>query len=105
VERYHKDIKYWEVWNEFNGSFYEGNDKPKAYADLVVAAYDAAKKADPTAKIGMSVANFDIGFFAAAIKAGAANHFDFLCVHPYENLGWPPGRQRAKTTRRNSKAT
>ena len=53
VGRYDKDIKYWEVWNEFNGSFYEGPDKPKAYADLVVAAYDAAKKVDPTAKIGV----------------------------------------------------
>jgi len=87
VGRYDKDIKYWEVWNEFNGSFYSGIDKPKEYADLVVAASDAAKKVDPTAKIGMSVANFDVGFLDAAIKAGAADHFDFICVHPYENLG------------------
>ncbi|MFA4943763.1 MAG: endo-1,4-beta-xylanase [Lentisphaeria bacterium] len=86
VERYKGDIKYWEVWNEFNGSFYVGKDKPKEYADLVVAAYDAAKKADPTAQIGLSVANFDVGFLDATIKAGAANHFDFVCVHPYENL-------------------
>ena len=27
--RYQKDIKYWEVWNEFNGSFYQGVNKPK----------------------------------------------------------------------------
>ena len=87
VDRYHADIKYWEVWNEFNGSFYQGINKPKEYADMVVAAYDAAKKVDPTAKIGMSVANFDVGFLDTAIKAGAANHFDFICVHPYENLG------------------
>jgi hypothetical protein len=87
INRYHADIKYWEVWNEFNGSFYEGSNKPKAYADLMVAAYDAAKKIDPDVKIGMSVANFDVGFLDSAIKAGAANHFDFICVHPYENLG------------------
>jgi len=87
VTRYHADIKYWEVWNEFNGSFYKGINKPKEYADLVVAAYDTAKKIDPTAKIGMSVANFDVAFLDAAIKAGAADHFDFICVHPYENLG------------------
>jgi hypothetical protein len=87
VARYKADIKYWEVWNEFNGSFYVGPNKPKEYADLVVAAYDTAKKSDPGAKIGMSVANFDVNFLDEAIKAGAAGHFDFICVHPYENLG------------------
>jgi hypothetical protein len=89
VTRYRKDIKYWEVWNEFNGSFYEGRQGPekvKDYAQLVVAAYDTAKKIDPTIKIGMSVANFDVAFLDATIKAGAAGHFDYVCVHPYENL-------------------
>jgi hypothetical protein len=87
VTHFKGDIKYWEVWNEFNGSFYQGNNKPKEYADLVNAAYETAKEADPNAQIGMSVANFDVGFLDSAIKAGAANHFDYLCVHPYENLG------------------
>lgn len=85
VTRYHNDIKYWEVWNEFNGSF-SVNGTPKIYADLVRDAYDTAKQIDPTAKIGMSVANFDVGFLNSAIKAGAADHFDYLCVHPYEIL-------------------
>ncbi len=80
-------MKYWEVWNEFNGSFGDSKNKVKDYAELVVTAYDAAKKVDPTAKIGLSVANFDVGFLDAVIKAGAADHFDFICVHPYENLG------------------
>jgi len=87
VARYKNDIRYWEIWNEFNGSFYQGPNKVKEYADLTVAAYDAAKQVDPTCKIGMSVANFDVAFLDAAIKAGASNHFDFVCVHPYENLG------------------
>jgi len=88
VSRYHGNVKYWEVWNEFNGSFYEGGSGNRArdYADLVVAAYDAAKQVDPTVKVGMSVASSDIGFLDLAIKAGAANHFDFICIHPYENL-------------------
>jgi hypothetical protein len=89
VARYKDDIKYWEVWNEFNGSFYEGSSgeaRAKEYADLVVAAYDATKKVDPSIKVGMSVANFDVNFLDMAIKAGAAGHFDFVCVHPYENM-------------------
>jgi len=85
VGRYHNDIKYWEVWNEFNGSFAE-NGSPQIYADMVREASISAKKVDPTAKIGLSVANFDIGFLDAAIKAGAAGHFDYICVHPYEKL-------------------
>lgn len=85
VQRYHQDIKYWEVWNEFNGSFAE-NGSPKIYADLVREASISAKAIDPTAKIGMSVANFDVGFLDAAIKAGAAGQFDYICVHPYEKL-------------------
>jgi polysaccharide biosynthesis protein PslG len=86
VGRYKDDIKFWEVWNEFNGSFGDSQDKVKHYSELVVTAFDAAKKLDPTAKIGLSVANFDVGFLDAVIKAGAADHFDFICVHPYENL-------------------
>ena len=86
VQRYQKDVKYWEVWNEFNGSFGDSKVKVKDYAALVVTAYDAAKQVDPTAQIGLSVANFDAGFLDAVIKAGAADHFDFVCVHPYENL-------------------
>jgi len=87
VKRYQKDVKYWEVWNEFNGSFYVGQNKVKDYAELVVEAYKAAKKIDPDVKIGMSVANFDVGFLDSVVKAGAADHFDYVCVHPYENLG------------------
>jgi hypothetical protein len=86
VGRYHSDIKYWEVWNEFNGSFAEGGT-PATYAELVREASVAAKKIDSEAKIGLSVANFDVNFLDAAIKAGAANHFDYICVHPYELLG------------------
>jgi hypothetical protein len=85
VARYHSDIKYWEVWNEFNGSF-AVDGSPAIYAELVREASISAKKIDPNAKIGMSVANFDVRFLDAAIKAGAAGHFDYICVHPYEML-------------------
>ena len=85
VGRYQSDIKYWEVWNEFNGSFAE-NGTPAIYAELVREASLAAKRIDPGAKIGLSVANFDVRFIDAAIKAGAGDHFDYICIHPYEIL-------------------
>jgi hypothetical protein len=86
IGRYGKEVQWWEVWNEFNGSFSEGGT-PAIYADLVREARKAAKAINPEVKIGLSVANFDLGFLDATIKAGAAGHFDYVCVHPYENLG------------------
>lgn len=86
VTRFKADILYWEVWNEFNGSFASGQKTPEVYAGLVRDAAAAARVVDPKVQIGMSIANFDIGFLDAAIKAGAAGHYDFLAVHPYENL-------------------
>lgn len=87
AQRYRSDIREWEVYNEFNGSFANSRNKPKDYADLVVAASTAIKAVDPALRVGISCANFDLGFFDGAIKAGAAGKFDFVCVHPYENLG------------------
>ncbi len=86
MNRYAETIRYWEVWNEFNGSFAPGGT-PERYAELVQVAYDEARKLDRDIKVGMSVANFDVGFLDRAIEAGAADHFDFIAVHPYENLG------------------
>jgi glycosyl hydrolase family 10 len=83
--RYKDDINSWEVWNEFNGSFAQ-NGTPKIYADMVKEAYITAKKVDTKIKIGMNCANFDVDFIDAAIKAGAANHFDFIAIQPFKNL-------------------
>ncbi|MCL1909471.1 MAG: glycosyl hydrolase, partial [Kiritimatiellaeota bacterium] len=86
--RYKNDIRWWGVWNEFNGSFYntDGN-KVKEYTDLLVAAYDEVKKIDKNINVGIDVANFDVGFINSVIQAGGAGKFDYIQVHPYENLG------------------
>ncbi len=44
-------------------------------------------KIETNVKIDMSVANFNPGFLKAVIKVGAADHSEFICVHPPENLG------------------
>ncbi len=90
VSHYKDQIHDWEVWNEGNAGFNDGHNTTADYAALVSAAYDAAKKADPKARIGLSVASFDAPYLDQAIiaqtKAGKANHFDYLCIHPYETL-------------------
>ena len=100
-------IKYWEVWNEPpNGT---GKDQTAAdYAKIVIAAYDAAKAADPTCKVGMAAQSVNLNYLDQAIKAGAKGHFDYITLHPYEVAGFPirhPGAemvylQIAATTRK-----
>ncbi len=88
VERYKNRIRYWEVWNEGNGGFNDDRHTTVDYAKLAAATYAAAKKADPKAQIGLSVASFDAPYLNQAIRALAKaekpNSFDFLCIHPYE---------------------
>ena len=88
VGRYGDQVRYWEVWNEGNGGFNDGRHTTNDYARLAVATYEAAKKADPQAKVGLSVASFDAPYLHQAIRsmtdAGKPDRFDYLCIHPYE---------------------
>jgi hypothetical protein len=98
VGRYHDRIHHWEVWNEGNGGFNDGGNTTEDYATLAIATYEAAKRADPQANVGLSVASFDEPYLRqtmlAMARAGKPGSFDFLCVHPYEimdGLGDPDG--------------
>ncbi|HLY12309.1 MAG TPA: hypothetical protein VKW04_23610 [Planctomycetota bacterium] len=79
-------VRYWEVWNEPpNGT---GRDQTAAdYAKIVVAAYDAAKAADPACLVGIAAKSVAITYLDQAIKAGAKGHFDYVTLHPYEVSG------------------
>ncbi|HWE02343.1 MAG TPA: endo-1,4-beta-xylanase [Tepidisphaeraceae bacterium] len=91
VDHYKDQIHYWEVWNEGNAGFNDGHHTTADYAELVARAYAAAKNADPTAQVGMSVASFDAPYIDQAIlaqaKIGKPDSFDYICIHPYETLG------------------
>ena len=80
-------VTHWEVWNEFNSPAFARNATPATYAELTREAHAIAKKVNPGIKIGISCANFAVPWFDAVIKAGAAGHFDFVAIHPYENIG------------------
>lgn len=76
-------VKYWEVWNEPpNGT---GPDQTAAdYAKIVIAAYEAAKAADPDCLVGIAAKSVAINYLDQAIAAGAKGHFDYVTLHPYE---------------------
>ena len=85
VERYHKDITYWGVYNEFQG--FSKNGTPKDYMQLLVDSYKVAKAVDPKVKIGLATSSVDISFLEEVIRLGGADHFDWIDIHPYELLG------------------
>ncbi|MGC4002817.1 MAG: endo-1,4-beta-xylanase [Pirellulales bacterium] len=88
VGRYKGKVTYWEVWNEGNAGFNDGKHTTADYAKLVAVAYDAAKKANPDAMIGLSVASFNAQYLHQTMlelkKLGKPAAFDWLAIHPYE---------------------
>jgi len=93
VNRALTSINYWEVWNEPQ-SFAQGGTADD-YAKVVSIAYDAAHGVDINVQVGLTVAANDVNYLKQTILAGAAGHFDYVAIHPYEITealegGWEP---------------
>ncbi|GAA5484502.1 GH39 family glycosyl hydrolase [Haloferula sargassicola] len=85
VDHFRGRITNYEVWNEppnFTGPDQTAED----YARVVVAAYDAAKKADPDCRVGLTAKSAHLSYLRQVILAGAKDHFDWISLHPYEVL-------------------
>ena len=86
VKRYKNSIRYWEVWNEGNGGFNDGRHTTADYAKLAVTTYQAVKKADPQARVGLTVASFDPAYLNQTIlamkKLGAPQFVRFPLYSP-----------------------
>ena len=102
VRRYEPvGVDTWEIWNEPNLDFYwEPEPDPAAYADLLIAAYDAVKAVDPDATViagGLAPAPDDadgsrispVTFLEEVYAAGGGGHFDAVGHHPYAFPGLP----------------
>ena len=82
VGRYKDRVKHWEIWNEPNIFFWTGTIEQ--YAELLKAAYDAVKEADPEAKvIGCCTAGTDLNFIEKVFQLGGFDKMDILSIHPY----------------------
>jgi hypothetical protein len=86
VARAKGKVKHWEVWNEPPN--FTRNAPPEDYAKVVIAAYKAAKAADPDCLVGLAAKSVDVNYLDRAIRAGAKGHFDYITLHPYEVLGY-----------------
>ncbi len=79
------DVDHWEIWNEPPN--FTADDNPAHYAEIVRVAYDAAKSVNSDVQIGLAAKSTHIRWLAEAIEAGAAGHFDYVTLHPYERAG------------------
>ncbi len=84
-------VRHWEIWNEPPN--FSTNTSPAAYARLVEVAYRTIKSVDQGLEVGLAAKSTYLSFLADALDAGAAGHYDFVTLHPYERLsalfdGW-----------------
>jgi polysaccharide biosynthesis protein PslG len=89
------DVNTWEVWNEPNlHAFWEPNPDPEAYARLLVATSNAIRAVDseafilsaglsPAADIADGSSISPVTFLDRLYRAGAADSFDAVAMHPY----------------------
>jgi hypothetical protein len=83
--RTHPGVKQWEVWNEPPN--FTADPSPASYAKIVMAAHGTVKAIDPTVQIGLATKATNTAWLREAILAGAAGHYDYVTVHPYERAG------------------
>ena len=91
VSRYAKDLRYWEVWNEQNGSgFWRDRPSGANYVPLLKRAYEEIKKIDPELTVLYGgTAGVPLGYIEDSLKAGAGAYFDVMNIHPYHWQGVP----------------
>jgi hypothetical protein len=96
VCRYRKDIHFWEIWNEENGSdFYRPQPNAAQYVSLLKTAHDTIKSIDPKATVVLGGLQMNgiipnpwlpvktENFLQQIYDAGGRRYFDVANIHPY----------------------
>lgn len=88
TKRYRGSIRYWEIWNEPNSqTFWGSTPSPIEYTELLKDSTKAIREIIPDAVILYAgVAGVPEAYIEECFKAGAAEAFDIMNVHPYD---WP----------------
>lgn len=91
VSRYAKQFRYWEIWNEPNINEKPGSlVPPENYVELLKAAHEEIKKIDPQLKVVFGgTAGVPVAYLEKCLKAGAAEYYDVMNIHPYLNRRKP----------------
>ncbi|MDR1190700.1 MAG: hypothetical protein LBK60_03415 [Verrucomicrobiales bacterium] len=87
MNHYGPQIRWLEIWNEYNGTWYPTaakHDRPKYYAELIKATYPVLKAAHPGVQIlGGAAVLIPLPYFESLFKAGALDYMDGVVIHPY----------------------
>lgn len=94
--QYGAQVRTIEVWNEYNGSWCAGpaaDDRPRAYAAMLRAAYERIKAARPDVRVlGGAAVLAPLPWFEDLFNAGALDSMDAAVIHPYR--GVPEGVEK-----------
>jgi len=85
VERYGRQVKYWQIWNEENiDTFFKPEPDIEKYLELLQNAYEIIKARDKDAKVVLGgTSGVDVEYLRKLKELGADQYFDILAVHPY----------------------
>jgi hypothetical protein len=88
VERYRKDVKVWEIWNEPNSTmFWKAETSPAQYGRIVKDVAAIIRSRDPQAVIlAGATAGVPASFAESLLVSDGASSFDHWSVHPYGEL-------------------
>lgn len=96
LNRFGNQIKWGEMWNEFNLPGFGGNgpaaSRPDVYFNLMKAGYEAAKEVRPDLNVvGGATAGIPSEWLEDLFQLGGLNYMDTLSVHPYRYPDTPEG--------------
>ncbi|MEA2392067.1 MAG: polysaccharide biosynthesis protein PslG [Solirubrobacteraceae bacterium] len=85
-------VHVFEIWNEPNYEhFWPSGPDPRAYVEMLRAAYPAVKQADPRATVLLGgLYQNGAGFLEGVYRAGGGGSFDAVATHAYPG-GAPTG--------------
>lgn len=84
VRRYGDRLRYWEVWNEPNISFWKPTPDPVQYTALLKATCETIRRVDPQiAVLYGGTAGIPLDFIRKTLELGAGSSFDIMAIHPY----------------------
>jgi len=85
VDRYHRDVKVWEVWNEPNIDwFWKPRSDARLYGRMVREISAIVRSVDARATVlAGSTAGVPLDFLGGLVDSDGKDSFDAVSVHPY----------------------
>ncbi len=96
LKHYGEQVRWLEVWNEYNGSFCSGPataDRPRYYTQMCKVAYQRIKELRPDVTVlGTAAVSIPLPYFEDIFKHGGLDYMDAIVIHPYRDQ--PEGVER-----------